>query len=41
MVYVVDREVGLGTYIMDRVLVLNMWRIGIWACIRVMHLQHA
>ena len=41
MAYVVDRAFSLGTHIMDRVLVLNMWWIGFWACVGFIHLQHA
>lgn len=30
MAYVVDWAFSLSTYIMDRVLVLNMWWVGFW-----------
>ena len=41
MAYVVDKAFGLATYIMDSILVLNMWWIGFCACVGFVHLQHA
>lgn len=42
MAYVVDKGVfSLDTYIMDKILVLNMWWIGFSGMCRFIHLQHA